>query len=148
MGRSLTPFSDKTSLAKMTIEKNYHTHTWRCKHASQDVSAYCQAAVDCGLTVLGISDHTALPDNRWHHIRMDIDELPVYCETIDQAGRDFPQLTVLKSAECEYATEYDSFSATSYWASLNSIIWWVLLISSLWTVIGLVLTVGPIHSRV
>ena len=93
----------------MTIDKNYHTHTWRCKHASQDVSAYCQAAVNCGLTVLGISDHTALPDNRWPNIRMDIDELPLYCEAIDQAVKDFPQLKVLKSAECEYATEYDSF---------------------------------------
>jgi len=93
----------------MTITKNYHTHTWRCKHATQDVSAYCQAALDCGLTVLGISDHTALPDNRWPHIRMDIDELPAYCDAVDQAGQDFPHLTVLKSAECEYADEYDGF---------------------------------------
>jgi len=75
----------------------------------RDVSAYCQAAVECDLTVLGISDHTALPDNRWSHIRMDIDELPMYCDAIDQAARDFPELRVLKSAECEYADEYDSF---------------------------------------
>jgi len=93
----------------MTITKNYHTHTWRCKHASQDVSAYCEAAIDTGITVLGISDHTALPDNRWPHIRMDIDELPAYCAAVDQAAADYRSLTVLKSAECEYAKEYDSF---------------------------------------
>ncbi len=91
------------------ITKNYHTHTWRCKHASQDVDAYCKAAVERGLSVLGISDHTALPDNRWDHIRMDIDELPAYCEAVDQAAASHPQLTVLKSAECEYAEEYASF---------------------------------------
>lgn len=93
----------------MPILKNYHTHTWRCKHASQDVSAYCQAAVDQGLKVLGISDHTALPDNRWPHIRMDIDELPSYCAAVDKATTDFPQLRVLKAAECEYSKEYDTF---------------------------------------
>jgi len=93
----------------MTITKNYHTHTWRCKHATQDVSAYCQAAIDAGITVLGISDHTALPDNRWPHIRMDIEELPAYCAAVDKAAEDHPQLKVLKSAECEYAPEYDAF---------------------------------------
>lgn len=93
----------------MTITKNYHTHTWRCKHATQDVSAYCQAAIDSGLTVLGISDHTALPDNRWDHIRMDIDELPEYCSVIDQAIKEHPKLKILKAAECEYADEYASF---------------------------------------
>lgn len=65
--------------------------------------------MDTGLTVLGISDHTALPDNRWPHIRMDIDELPAYCAAVDQAILDYPLLTILKSAECEYAKEYDSF---------------------------------------
>ena len=49
----------------MTITKNYHTHTYRCQHASGDVEDYCEAAVEQGLQVLGISDHTALPDDRW-----------------------------------------------------------------------------------
>ena len=93
----------------MYIKKNYHTHTYRCKHATQDVSAYCQAALDQGLSVLGLSDHTALPDNRWPHIRMLIEELPGYCKAVDDATQRFPALTVLKGAECEYAPEYDSF---------------------------------------
>lgn len=92
-----------------TFDKNYHTHTYRCKHATDDVSAYAQAAIDKGLTVLGISDHTALPDNRWAEIRMDIQELPEYCLAIDNAKTDYPNLSILKAAECEYATEYDAF---------------------------------------
>ena len=40
---------------------------------------------------------------------MDIDELPQYCDAIDQAINDFPELKILKSAECEYAEEYDAF---------------------------------------
>lgn len=93
----------------MNLDKNYHTHTYRCKHATQDVSSYCKAAQEHDLVVLGISDHTALPDNRWSHIRMDISELPDYSQAIDKARIDFPDLCILKGAECEYAPEYASF---------------------------------------
>jgi len=93
----------------MLLNKNYHTHTYRCKHASQDVAAYCAAALDQGLTVLGISDHTALPDNRWSHIRMSLDELPDYIEAVNEAQRTFTDLTILKGAECEYSRDYHAF---------------------------------------
>lgn len=93
----------------MKPNKNYHTHTYRCKHATHDVTAYCESAIDHGLSVLGISDHTALPDNRWPHIRMDIDELPDYCAAIDTARENHPDLRILKGAECEYAREYHAF---------------------------------------
>lgn len=91
------------------IVKNYHTHTHRCKHAVGDVFDYCQAAVERDLTVLGISDHAALPDNRWSHVRMDFQELPNYCTVIDEAKSRYPELTLLKGMECEFATEYASF---------------------------------------
>lgn len=93
----------------MDVTRNFHTHTYRCQHATQDVSAYCSEAVDQGLQVLGISDHTALPDNRWSHIRMDISDLDNYCDAVDLAAHEHPQLTVLKGAECEYADEYHQF---------------------------------------
>ncbi len=95
----------------MTITKNYHTHTYRCQHASGDINDYCQTAVEQGLQVLGISDHTALPDDRWPHVRMSFSELPDYTAAIDAAIREFKDkdLRVLKSAECEYAPEYHSY---------------------------------------
>lgn len=93
----------------MAVLKNYHTHTYRCKHATQDVSAYCEVAVQRGMKVLGLSDHTALPDNRWPHIRMDIAELPDYNKAIENARLEYDSLTILKGSECEYAPEYESF---------------------------------------
>ena len=93
----------------MSPTKNYHTHTYRCKHASHDITDYCQHAVDQGLHVLGVSDHTPLPDNRWPHIRMDIAELPAYNRSLDEAIEAYSGLTVLKGAECEYADEYNGF---------------------------------------
>lgn len=93
-----------------TFRTNYHTHTFRCKHAEGDVDDYCSSAVAAGLEVLGISDHTPFPDNRWLPIRMHIDELPEYSQSIDKARKDYAgQLTILKGMECEYCAEYDSF---------------------------------------
>ena len=93
----------------MPFTKNYHTHTYRCKHASGDVPDYCRTAVAQGLTVLGMSDHTALPDNRWPGVRMDFRELPDYCHAIDNARETFTELTILKGMECEFADSYASF---------------------------------------
>lgn len=93
----------------MSINKNYHTHTYRCKHATHDVEDYCHAAIEQGLTVLGISDHTALPDDRWPQIRMPVKELPQYIAAIDRAIESFSSLKILKGAECEYSKEYDGF---------------------------------------
>ena len=94
---------------KSHLTKNYHTHTFRCQHASGEVADYCESALERGLTVLGISDHAALPDDRWPGIRMDFEELPNYCAVIDDANERFPALTVLKGMECEFADEYHGY---------------------------------------
>jgi histidinol-phosphatase (PHP family) len=91
------------------MHANYHTHTHRCGHATGDVDDYCRAAQAAGLTVLGISDHAALPDNRWPTVRMDYAEREEYCESIERAQENFPGLMVLKSMECEYGPEYWSY---------------------------------------
>lgn len=91
------------------ITRDYHTHTYRCKHADGDVSDYCEAAICKGLTVLGISDHVPLPDNRWSHIRMDMSELSGYCRAVDAACESYPRLRVLKGMECDYDGKYADF---------------------------------------
>ena len=40
---------------------NYHTHTWRCQHASGTEEDYVRAAVAAGFKVLGFADHTPWP---------------------------------------------------------------------------------------
>jgi len=89
--------------------ENYHTHTFRCNHADGDVSDYAKAAVEQGLTLLGMSDHTPLPDNRWLYMRMGISSLPVYVRAIEEAQAKYTSLAILKSAECEWSKEYHSF---------------------------------------
>lgn len=99
----------KDNLAEITPTKNYHTHLYRCKHAQGDVADYCQAALAAGLQVLGISDHTPLPDDRWSEVRMDMRELPLYCQSIDEARQRFSELSILKGMECDYDDSYLSF---------------------------------------
>ena len=62
---------------------NFHTHTYRCKHAEGDVEDYCRVAVEQGMSTLGFTDHTALPDDRWVSLRMYYAELPEYSRAID-----------------------------------------------------------------
>ncbi len=89
--------------------KNYHTHTYRCKHAKGEVEDYVKKAIEEGITVLGISDHTPLPDNRWQEIRMSMDELDDYEKAIEESKKKYPEIKILKAMECEYAVEYDTF---------------------------------------
>ena len=91
------------------LQRNYHTHTYRCQHATGDVIDYAKAAIDGGLTTLGMSDHAALPDNRWNNVRMSMPELDDYEEAIELARKECPDLTILKGMECEYVEEFHSY---------------------------------------
>ena len=90
---------------------NFHTHTYRCKHAEGDVADYCAVAMQHGMKTLGLSDHSALPDDRWRQVRMPYAELDGYIAAIDQARLDFPTLDILKGMECEYIPRLDSYYA-------------------------------------
>lgn len=89
--------------------KNYHTHTYRCKHATGDITDYAEAALAGGITVLGFTDHTPLPDNRWLSVRMHMDELEEYLSAINRAKAQYPGLTILSGLECDYFKEYHNF---------------------------------------
>ncbi len=66
------------------MKANYHTHTWRCRHAEDNERAYVQAALDTGLKVLGFSDHTPYPfdDGFCSDFRMRCDQTEDYIGTI------------------------------------------------------------------
>jgi histidinol-phosphatase (PHP family) len=93
---------------------NYHTHTYRCKHASGDVAVYLREARKAGLAEFGFSDHVPLPDGRWSEIRMYMEELPGYVSAVEEAARAEaarPEggLRVLLGLECEWAPEYEAY---------------------------------------
>ena len=100
----------------MTIEKktfiplvNYHSHTYRCKHAAGEVVEFVTAALKAGLKIFGVSDHCPFPDDRWLNIRMPYEELDDYVEGVLAAKSSVPQVRVLLGMECEYVKEYKNY---------------------------------------
>ena len=63
---------------------NYHTHTWRCRHADGTEREYVERAIEGGLKILGFSDHSPYPfpdgyDSGW---RMRRDQVEGYVDTV------------------------------------------------------------------
>ena len=77
---------------------NYHSHTYRCKHAFGEVVEFVKAASEANLEIFGVSDHAAFPDDRWPDIRMRYEELDDYVEAVRAAQRSVPQVQVLLSS--------------------------------------------------
>lgn len=89
--------------------RDYHTHTYRCKHATGTIEDYARFAFENNFEVLGVTDHTPLPDNRFSKVRMDILELEDHIADFREAQRAFPQLKMILGMECEYLDQYHSF---------------------------------------
>ena len=80
---------------------NYHTHTFRCKHAGGSPADFAAAAVANHMQILGISDHMPYADDRFG-LRMDMIEFEDYLKDIQTARDIFPQLKIYSGLECEY----------------------------------------------
>ena len=89
--------------------KNFHTHTFRCKHAKGDVSDYIKMARLKNITELGFSDHTPLPDGWDFEVRMGLDELDGYVNAVLDGRKQNPQMRILLGLECDYSPDYISF---------------------------------------
>jgi histidinol-phosphatase (PHP family) len=111
--RRCVPTEDKSShtVDDSDFQHNFHTHTFRCKHAKGDVTDYCDVALERGMKTLGFSDHAALPDDRWQRARMSYEQLADYVAAIDQGREDYPGLKILKGMECEYIADFDAYYA-------------------------------------
>ncbi|MFA9465385.1 MAG: histidinol-phosphatase [Velocimicrobium sp.] len=89
--------------------KNFHTHTFRCKHAKGDVFDYIKMAKLKNMTELGFSDHSPLPDGWWLDVRMGLGELEGYVDAVLEGKKDNPTMRILLGLECDYSPEYISF---------------------------------------
>lgn len=87
---------------RSSLTANWHTHNFRCRHASGDFSDYFQAARAAGLSVLGISDHSPTPDDRDGGCRMRRDELQGYVDGFRAARAAFPDMELHLGVELEY----------------------------------------------
>lgn len=91
------------------MKANYHTHTWRCNHASGEERAYVERAIEGGLATLGFSDHTPYPFPEGHvsNYRMRMDQLEDYVETVLSLKKEYQKdIEIHLGLEVEYYPDY------------------------------------------
>ena len=86
---------------------NYHTHTYRCNHASGSDEEYVQAAIKAGYKVLGFSDHAPYHNLPLGYARMEWDLLEDYINSINSLKEKYKdQIEIHLGLETEYYPEY------------------------------------------
>lgn len=88
---------------------NYHTHTWRCKHAEGTEREYIERAIEGKMKILGFSDHTPMPYDGGYvsGVKMDIGQLEEYVDTILKLKKEYRQdIEIRLGLEVEYYPRY------------------------------------------
>lgn len=88
---------------------NYHTHTWRCGHASGTEREYVEKAIEGGLKILGFSDHTPMPysDGYVSKDKMRLDQLEDYTDTVLALKKEYASdIEIHLGLEAEYYPKY------------------------------------------
>lgn len=91
------------------MKANYHTHTYRCHHASGRDEEYVLEAIKGGIKVLGFSDHTPWKYNSDYvaTMRMKLDEFDDYYQSISALREKYKdQIKILIGVEAEYYPRY------------------------------------------
>ena len=92
------------------IKFDFHTHHERCGHARGNIRDYIEAAIDRGLTMIGIADHTPYFANAEDHpypgIAMAKGDFPKYISEVLQLKQEYEgKIEVLLGIESDFFPE-------------------------------------------
>ena len=91
------------------MKTNFHTHTFRCKHALGTDEEYVKAALTAGFDVLGFADHAPwrYATSYVSHCRMTADLWPDYKRSVQSLQLKYTgQIEIRLGLECEYTKRY------------------------------------------
>ena len=93
---------------RLSLNKNYHTHTFRCFHAQGDDADFAAAAAGQGFSLIGYSDHAPWPFEGFRSgMRMLPSELDDYVASITDLRAQYRgKMKILCGLECEYFPQY------------------------------------------
>ena len=95
------------------LKANYHTHTYRCRHATGTEREYIETAIAAGMTTLGFSDHCPqlFPGDYYSDYRMYPDQTEDYVNTLLSLREEYKDRIHIKIGyETEYYPEiFDAF---------------------------------------
>lgn len=88
---------------------NYHTHTWRCRHARGTEREYVEKAIERGLQILGFSDHSPyiFEGDYYSGHRMFADQTEDYVSTVLALKEEYKKdIDIHLGVEIEYYPKY------------------------------------------
>ena len=88
---------------------NYHTHTYRCNHASGTEEEYIERAISCGVQIMGFSDHAPFPFDIGYNTgwRVPKEKAQEYVDTINELKEKYKEkIEIHVGFEMEYYPEY------------------------------------------
>lgn len=91
------------------MKYNYHTHTFRCHHASGTEEEYVQYAIRHGVTHMGFSDHFPFrfPNGLESSYRVATEEVPLYFRAVNRLREKYKdQIEIRCGFEMEYYPEF------------------------------------------
>ncbi|HHT66738.1 MAG TPA: histidinol-phosphatase [Erysipelotrichaceae bacterium] len=85
----------------------YHTHTYRCGHASGEDEDYVKSAIKIGIKRFGFSDHAMLPGIKQVHSRGDYSLLDDYLASTHHLKEKYKDTIAIKvGLEAEYSERF------------------------------------------
>lgn len=94
----------------MKLEYCYHTHTYRCGHASGKDEEYVLAAIENGYKEIGFTDHVFLPGYIQEGIRGNYEQLEEYISSINALKEKYKnQIKIHVGFECEYLPKFEQY---------------------------------------
>lgn len=89
---------------------NYHTHTYRCKHAKGNEIAYIEAALENGFKHLGFSEHCAYKNWPTSTGRLEYGKMDEYFDSITKAKEKYAdQIKIYRGLEIEYFPDLKNY---------------------------------------
>jgi histidinol-phosphatase (PHP family) len=91
------------------MDYNYHTHTFRCGHATGTSEEYVKTAIKGGIKNMGFSEHAPFkkPDGSQIHYRLHIEEIDEYFNELNYLREKYKDKINIKIGfEMEYYPEY------------------------------------------
>ncbi len=93
----------------VVLHYNFHTHTFRCNHASGKDREYVENAIAGGITKMGFSDHIPLifPDGHESDYRIPTEKVDDYINSVNQLKEEYKDIIEIHLGfEMEYYPPY------------------------------------------
>lgn len=92
------------------LDFNFHTHTYRCGHASGTDEQYVIKAIENGIKVLGFSDHIPFPNLSHKGMRPEYETISDYVNSINELKKKYAsKIEIHVGYEAEYYPEFNSY---------------------------------------